>query len=267
MQMISRDKLEKLISKPNAIINEVEGNYAFSYKDFIKTSHEALKEARHVDEYDAEEIAYERLRNGWIKDHCPPIRYLGEGSGRLAMAIDGGRCLKVAMNDDGIEQNENEIAVLEAGKGFSCFPALYVYDKSEKFSLVVDCCSEAKPEDFMKTYGIECSLVAGTMQELADDSMDYEKAKRYFKECIDNPELGEDDEWENFDKRLAFLEKLVKLKDSDQRWKSIWDLALFCSSNSMLGIYDLESTVNWGLAGRNGQLVPVVIDAGISNDA
>jgi hypothetical protein len=40
---------------------------------------------------------------------------LGEGSSRLALAIDGGKCLKVAMNDEGIEQNENEIAVLEAG--------------------------------------------------------------------------------------------------------------------------------------------------------
>ena len=84
-------------------------------------SSKALKEARKIDKYECESIAYMMLRDGWIKDHCPPIRYLGEGSSRLALAIDGGKCLKVAINEDGIEQNANEIAVFEAGKGYLCF--------------------------------------------------------------------------------------------------------------------------------------------------
>lgn len=264
--MISRDKLKKLISKPDALINEDESGRPFSYREFLSVSHKALKEAQKDDGDDIEFIAYENLRNGWIKSHCPPIRYLGEGSGRLAMAVDGGKCLKVAMNDEGVEQNENEIDVLKAGDGFSCFPALYAYDKSKKFSLVVDCCTEMKPSDFIKIYGIECSLAVGTVQQLVDDGMNVERSRKYFKGCIESPELGEEDEWENFDKRLVFLNKLVKLKDSDQMWKSMWDLALFCSSNSMLGMYDLESAVNWGLAGRDGELVPVVIDAGLGND-
>ena len=265
MQMISRDKLEKLISKPDALLFENE-NGQFSYRDFLSVSHQALKEARKEDEDDAEFLAYERLRNGWIKNHCPPIRYLGEGSGRLAMAIDGGKCLKVAMNDEGIEQNENEIDVFEAGKGFSCFPALYAYDKSRKFSLVVDCCCEMKPNDFRRIFGIECNLAVGTIQQLADDNMDFIKSEKYFKECIKNPELGEKDEWENFDMRLKFLRRLIDLKDEDIRWKSLWDLASFLNEHpTMLASYDIENEINWGFAGRDKMLVPVVIDAGIDN--
>lgn len=94
----------------------------FSYDEFLSVSYAALAEASKIDKDDVEVIAYEKLRNGWIKDHCPPIRYLGEGSSRLAMAIDGGKCLKIATNDEGIEQNANEISVLKAGKGYSCFP-------------------------------------------------------------------------------------------------------------------------------------------------
>lgn len=111
----------KLIQQPIGII-EAESTSTISYKEFLDVSGKTLKEAKKIDKYNCESIAYMMLRDGWIKDHCPPIRYLGEGSSRLAMAIDGGKCLKIATNDEGIEQNANEISVLKAGKGYSCFP-------------------------------------------------------------------------------------------------------------------------------------------------
>lgn len=265
MQMISREKLLKLVSKPDGIVESENVGQAFSYKDFLKESHKKLVEAKREDEYEKESLAYMALRDGWIKAHCPPIEYLGEGSSRLALAIDGGKCLKVAMNDEGIEQNENEIAVLEAGEGYACFPKLYAYDKKMKYSLVVDCCCEAKPNDFWKIYGLACNLVVGTIWQLVNDGLDISKTRSYFLRCIEDPKLGAEDVWENFEKRLAFLSKLEELKDSDMKWESMWALASFCAAHpTLLSLEDLESEVNWGMAGRNGGLCPVVIDAGIA---
>ena len=264
MQKISRDKLMKLIKKPDGILDEASNASAFSYTEFLKVSHAALKKASREDEDDAEAIAYEKLKNGWIKEHCPPIEYLGEGSSRLAMAIDGGKCLKVVMNDEGIEQNENEIAVLEKGIGFSCFPKLYTYDKKNKFSIVVDCCCEAKPSDFMENYGISCNLAVGTAWQLVKDRLDFKQTRAYFNECMHDKKLAALDEYENFDKRLAFLDKLEQNKDAVPAWKSMWDLSQFCASyTGMLEMFDLEPEVNWGMAPRDGVLCPVVVDAGI----
>lgn len=264
MQKISRDKLMKLIKKPDGILDEASNASAFSYTEFLKVSHAALKKASREDEDDAEAIAYEKLKNGWIKEHCPPIEYLGEGSSRLAMAIDGGKCLKVVMNDEGIEQNENEVYVLEQGKSCMCFPKLYAYDKVKMLSLVTDCCCEAKPEDFRRLYGTSCMLAVATVQQLVDGNLDIRAVEQHFIECIKDPALGADDEWECFEERLEFLKKLAAKKDIEPQWKSMWELAEFCAKHpSALDLYELESEVNWGMSSRDGMLCPVVIDAGI----
>lgn len=262
--MISREKLLKLMRKPDGILDEAESNNVLSYKEFLKVSHDALKKARKEYGGDAEWFACEQLKNGWIKDHCPPIEYLGEGSTRLAMAIDGGKCLKIATNEEGIEQNENEIQVFEAGYGCSCFPKLYAYDKTSKYSLVVDCCCEAKSEDFRRIYGIACNLAIGTLQQLVDDNMNSRATREYFLKCIEDPNLGMNDEYECFKERLRFLDRLLKKKDSEMPWTVMWDLAKFCVEHvDMISLYDLESEVNWGMTTRHGNLCPVVIDAGL----
>ena len=262
--MMSRDKLLKLMSKPDGLLDEAERNGTISYKEFLKVSHDALKKARKEDEDDAEYIACESLKKGWIKEHCPPIEYLGEGSTRLAMAIDGGKCLKIASNEEGIEQNENEIQAFQLGAEFSCFPKLYAYDKSSMYSLVVDCCCEAKPEDFRKLYGTSCMLAVGTVQQLVDDRLEASKTRDYFAKCIENPELGYSDEYECFEERLAFLRKLIEKRDSEMPWTVMWDLAKFCvEHNDVISPYELESEVNWGMTPRYGDLCPVVIDAGL----
>lgn len=262
--MLSREKLLKLMKKPEGFLDEAESNNAISYKEFLKVSHNALKKARREYDGDVEWFVCEELKKSWIKDHCPPIEYLGEGSTRLAMAIDGGKCLKIASNEEGIEQNENEIQAFQLGAEFSCFPKLYAYDKSSMYSLVVDCCCEAKPEDFRRLYGTSCMLAVGTVQQLVDDGLEVTKTKDYFMKCIEDPELGESDEYECFEERLAFLGKLIEKKDSEMPWTVMLDLAKFSvEHNDVMSLYDLESEVNWGMTPRHGELCPVVIDAGL----
>lgn len=264
MQMMSREKLLSLMKKPNGIIDESESSSSISYKEFLKVSNDALKRARRVYHEDAEWFVCEELKKGWIKEHCPPIEYLGEGSTRLAMAIDGGKCLKIAVNEEGIEQNENEIKAFELGSGFSCFPKLHAYDKASKYSLVVDCCCEAKPEDFKKLYGTSCIIAIGTITQLVDDNLHAKKTREYFMNCINDPELGSLDEYECFEERLKFLDKLVDNKSSKVWWTVMRDLAEFCFKNpDAISLYDLESEVNWGMTPYDGELCPVIIDAGL----
>ena len=259
MQLVSRQVLMQLMHKPEGI---KETERQFSYKDLLELTDKLMK--MNKSEEDPIWETYNDLSKSWLKENCPPLKYLGEGSTRIAYGINGGKCLKLATCDEGIDQMQNEIYDFTEGQEYACFPKLYAYDKEHEFSLVTDCCCEAKPEDFRKIYGIPCELVVGTLAQLCQDNMNPNITVKYFTECIENPELGEQDEYENFQQRLDFLNKLVQKKDNDMHWTSLWDLALYCSGNSQLGLYDLETVVNWGMTSRYGELCPVVIDAGLT---
>ena len=255
MQLVTREQLKVLANAKNGI---VESDNAFSYNEFLNISRMLLKN-------ETPESTYIQLRDGWIREHCPPIRYLGYGSSRLAMAIDGGKCLKVAMNESGLRQMKAEVNAFHLGSEYSCFPKLYAYDDERWFSLVTDCCAESRPIDFYKRYKISCILAVGTIFELVYNNLDFDVVERYFRECIDYPELGEIDAYENFDVRLKFLSCLKKYGKTKPEWIVMQDLAEFCAANDAIGLLeDLESEVNWGLAIRNGIKCPVVIDAGIN---
>ena len=71
------------------------------------------------------------------------------------------------------------------------------------------------------------------------------------------------DDFENFEVRLKFLRNLRAKKDDDYAYTVMADLAKFCAKDSRLGLGDLESEFNWGMAPRDGKLVPIVIDAGL----
>lgn len=259
MQLVPRQTLMQLMRKPEGI-EEVERS--FSYNDLLQLTDELMK--MNKSEEDPVWETYNDISKSWLKENCPPLKYLGEGSTRIAYGINGGKCLKLATCDEGIDQMQNEIFNFTEGQDYACFPKLYAYDKDYEFSLVTDCCCEAKPDDFKNIYGIPCNLIVGTLEQLRQDNMNPTATEKYFNECIADPELGSNDEYENFKPRLQFLKKLVQSKKTDMRWTSLWDLALYCSGNSKLGLYDLESEVNWGMTPRYGELCPVVIDAGLT---
>ena len=47
--------------------------------------------------------AYKFMKNNFLKNNCPPIEYIDEGSSRAAYALDGGQCLKIALSEAGID--------------------------------------------------------------------------------------------------------------------------------------------------------------------
>ena len=98
MQLVPRQTLLQLMRKPEGI---EESERTFSYSEFLELTSVLLK-----DNEGSEDPVWETfndLDKSWIKENCPPLKYIGEGSTRIAYGINGGKCLKMAMCDEGID--------------------------------------------------------------------------------------------------------------------------------------------------------------------
>lgn len=73
---------------------------------------------------------------------------------------------------------------------------------------MTDFCAEADQSDFMRIYGLDCSCLVGTIQELVEYNLEFAEIKDYFERCIIDTHLGEEDPWENFEKRIHFIDNL-----------------------------------------------------------
>lgn len=101
-QTISLDKLKKLAAKP---LVEREGSKLFDeLKSSLKAAEDTARAHIRAKLAPASHLAwmvYMEVRNGFLKQHCPPVRYISEGSSRAAYALDGGLCLKIAISEAG----------------------------------------------------------------------------------------------------------------------------------------------------------------------
>ena len=141
MMTISLDKLKKLAKKPvpESSREEHAGTHFFwQFNDFF---------IDRFDETGSIEEAYVLARNNFLRQHCPPVEYISEGSARAAYALDGGLCLKVAMSEKGIGQNRAEVENLSRASGFDIFPRLYDTG-DEDMAILVECVSPCS-----KSYG------------------------------------------------------------------------------------------------------------------
>lgn len=262
VQMMTASQFDDIASRQCKI--DESSSQVFPYYELAKLSHKLLnKNYEHDGDYVSE--TYMAIRDTWLCKHSPPIRYCaGYGSSRAAFAMDGGKCLKVATNIDGIHQMKNEIQNFNSGSKLACFPAMHAYDKLDGFSMIVDCCKTATRDDFYAFYGLPCNLAVGTIFQLVNDQMSFGKTRSYFQRCLVDDDLAIADEYENFNARIKFLDNLEKLKDTSIQWKVMHDLCKFCYAHKSLGLYDLESEANWGIAVRDGEQCPIVIDAGLA---
>lgn len=42
------------------------------------------------------------VKRSFLEENCPPIEFVGAGSSRVAYALDGGICLKIAISQAGV---------------------------------------------------------------------------------------------------------------------------------------------------------------------
>lgn len=138
-QMISLDKLKKLAAKP---LVEREGSKFFdefkqSWREEaagVTASNEGMPPSA------VPGIVYGKVKKGFLRDHCPPIEYIAEGSSRAAYALDGGLCLKIATSAAGISQNKAEAKNAAEARGLGIFPEVYEHT-DDWAAMLVDCVS------------------------------------------------------------------------------------------------------------------------------
>ena len=270
MQEISFDKLKKLAAKP---ISEAEGKqpYAELFDEVVNVHKTAYRKAKKqgLSDRDSTQHAGFAVKR-FIKIHkCPPVEYVGEGSSRIAYALDGGLCLKVAYNEAGKAQNKVEFNNCKNLPNF--FPA--IYEASKDFEvLLVECCSPCH-NDSQSVSRVKQALdikydmnidVTDAIALVLDKAASY--APGDFEAIYES--MLQDIDAENFtEKRKKAYESVINviLQPHSIAQKTFSNLARWCLANvDKIDVIDFSNIENWGFVAREGEIVPIVIDAGFS---
>ena len=271
-QLVSRQQLLQLL-KADGKVEESENS--FSYSDFCKYHAECIEDGKRLDfrgELDDGEdkysFAYDKVKETYLESKCPPIKFAGRGSSRAAFALAGGKCLKIATNFRGIAQNKQEL-VNSANQQFSCFTKVYA-QADDKSSLLVECCCEARGDDFMKQFGIQLFQ----LMQVVNLAINYRGLDAAIKHLDDDLNMMlKKNTVANLKNEIENTQALIKLLNGIKKLKApqatvIADLLKFYENNawdaSQLLTGDLKAISNWGLAARDGQLCLVILDSGFS---
>ena len=199
---------------------------------------------------------------------------VGVGSSREAYACFGGRCLKLAINDAGVDQNRQEME--NTGPGifsgdWDCFAQSYTISK-DGCLLLTECCSKHEGEKHLANLlGVQQWLTWEAVMHaltLAGDKLDVAKAADLAADDAEDLQLKRMEEY-----ALAAEDASNLLRNlADGRTTKLSQTALelfdFWRKNGLSGLMpaDLASPENWGCAIRDGEIEPVVIDTGFSKD-
>lgn len=270
MQEISYEKLKKLAAKP---ISEAEGKqpYAELFDEVVNVHKTAYKKAKEkgLSDRDSTQHAGFAIKR-FIKLHkCPPVEYVGEGSSRIAFALDGGLCLKVAYNEAGKAQNKVEFNNCKNLPNF--FPAMYEASKGFE-ALLVECCSPCRNDSVSvnrvkQAFEIEYDAVIDVTDAIA---LVLDKAASYAPgdfEAIYESMLQDIDAEDFTEKRKEMYRNVIEamLHPQSIAQKILNSLARWCLANvDKIDVVDFGNIENWGFVAREGEMVPVVLDVGFS---
>ena len=255
---VSYEQLVELAKKP---LVEAEG------ENFFKEFSEEYKRVRTSPEGNSVYKAYQHLKKNFLKQHCPPIEFIGEGSSRAAYALDGGLCLKIAKKPAGVAQNKAEAYNCKLEN--ICFPQFYNQCNGYA-AILVECISPCHEEDedkvderMQKHLGIslESSYTCEAIGEMLEYVVDHMEGSltSIFTKIMNDESSDRVEAW-------SILAAAI-LKPKNEAQKVLRELAKFSLAHKedfLPG--DITSVENWGFGIRNGQVVPIVLDAGFSED-
>lgn len=285
MQLVTLDDLKKL-TYSNLQENQNE-DFNLSFKDISKAySHKRseLEKAARKQHISRDLIAAMSnwMKNDYLRDKCPPIALVGEGSSRIAYACFGGKCLKVAKDQAGVAQNKQEEKHTHKKHWWTTVYGCFVntYDANNEFSLLLsECCAKISNShqladafqmpDYdvfravIKTVGndenIDMSSSAISLRTMAKD---YRHKGKDFKQMNTYADIAEES--------AAWIDKFIKTSSSKMTpgQRSFSQLIRFWKKNGVDELLpgDVVGYENWGFAIRDGQIAPVLIDVGFSRD-
>lgn len=195
---------------------------------------------------DVQNIAHIRVKlhefnNKFIKAHCPPIHYIGEGSERFVYACDGRTCFKLDL-DAYCYQNKLEAKVLNNAQkfGLTCFPELFACSEDMRV-IEVECCASATKEMFRKLVGAD------------------------FLDCLRSLDviLMHDGKYDELNWKPSPMTDLMRRmeKRADAQACVLDDIINYQMQFAQFD--DIDHIDNWGVAIRDGQEVVLPIDVGM----
>lgn len=224
-----KDKIKGIVRK---VLNEsINSNY--HNKNKINKRKKALYEAM------MDGFSFENLKGQSFADkikYCKQMfgGQIGGGSSRIVFQIDDHWVLKLARNNKGIAQNEEEYRI---ASDLYATPLAVKVDENRSDTenyewLVSEYVLPAKQQDFKQCYGIDWNDVVDYIKDIRDGGGD------------------------------EFFDKYSENEDACDLLNDLHDY--YANYNGAIG--DAERICNWGLSNRNGYPELVLLDTGASMD-
>lgn len=188
-----------------------------------------------------------------LRSYSARVRYceqrltkIGAGSSRIVFAVDDEKVLKVAKNQKGIAQNNEESEQWK--QNYDCFAKVYDYSDDGIF-LEMQAARKAKNSDFKRITGYDFDVMCKWIEYTASL---YSRNRRMWGPSI-SPEYKQ-------------------LFDSEQWQEMLDNYSIFYAIHCYMCDYQLESygdfqrLSSWGVVSENGEESLVLIDFGLSDE-
>lgn len=248
-----------------------------AFQTFMHNANELYKQAEakvkdmnndYIRRLPLDEIMYQfymqLLRFMKLNQDC--IQYVNQGSSRIVFALTDGTALKVAKSDAGFGQNKVEVAnCMNPKMKYSIFPDFYDADKKKYLALNCEMCANTTDDEIKSLLGADLNNLMSIIKFIIRQNV-LDKDYVGWKDYLINDKSKDPDIKEEFKQKAKVLDGLISQKT--EAFKALASLVEFWRKNGLDSMLpdDLESCVNWGITVRNNQLVPVIIDAGFSQD-
>ena len=170
------------------------------------------------------------------------LQRLASGSSRIVYKIDNEKVLKLAKNQKGVAQNQNETDYYLQQIG--CFAKVYDFDDENYLWVEMQLAKKTKPSDFQRITGYKFEVICAWIDYCAQD---YSR-RQYYR-----------------DKRFDELFKSEEFEEN-------YEYSIFYMLQDYLGNYGLESTgdlkriSSWGIVTNDGEEELVLVDFGLTDD-
>lgn len=268
MFKISKEIYDQIFHKgKDSIVTEVDNSFNFD---------ELLK------------FEYFEDRVDYLRGKC---QFVGEGSSRTTFILNDNTALKIAKNEKGIAQNENEIKLAETLNDLDGFATIFDWDKKTYSALTTELCSPLEDDEsgvdtfydmfkmtptetidlLMYIYeqdGITTHLRKKMKLILSSEDQSFSTIcdmveKQYLSSVLDC--MSKVEMMEKARINLKFLDMYDDANNPQgQVFKSIIKFQIETNGEKVI-FDDMTNPANWGMINRNGKDCLVIIDAGLSD--
>lgn len=215
-----------------------------SYEEFedklYSVNESVIKEMAYPSSWNVEEFANISSYNGRLKYCTERLPRIASGSSRVVFKIDDEKCLKLAKNQKGLAQNEEEARSYASEVGI----AAETYNFGDDYEWVeMQLAVKAKPSDFKRIIGYDfrtvCNFIDWTHSHYTRNRMFASNMKEY------NEQFG------------------ALLDEYHDFFGPLYD---YMANTGLESVGDLKRISSWGIVnGEDGEKI-VLIDFGLSDD-